>query len=179
LQEDYQPVEAPAYVLSAIERRLFASTAIKETWWNKLALWRSLALASMAGLVALGIYTAAPQFSNTQTPTTFVAELADSAKQLRVVALYDAGKGELRLSRAAGAPAENRDFELWLIPKDEAAISLGVFPKNANFALSLSKELQAKFDQNTLLAISDEPVGGSPTGQATGAVLAAGQVSKI
>ena len=68
---------------------------------------------------------------------------------------------------------------MWLIADGAGApVSLGVLPA-AQFA-----ELAIPADQiaalaGATLAISDEPLGGSPTGQPTGAILAVGKVNTL
>ncbi|WP_204274520.1 anti-sigma factor domain-containing protein, partial [Stenotrophomonas maltophilia] len=53
-------------------------------------------------------------------------------------------------------------------------ISLGVFPSNRSTSIVLSKENAAKLNARSALAVSVEPKGGSPTGQATGPVVGKG-----
>ncbi|TNE40885.1 MAG: anti-sigma factor, partial [Alphaproteobacteria bacterium] len=80
--------------------------------------------------------------------------------------------------RVKGAPARGRSFELWLIEGGNAPVSLGLVPDKARGNVKVPAALQHKF-ANAVLAISDEPEGGSPTGKATGPVLALGQLSAI
>lgn len=70
------------------------------------------------------------------------------------------------------APADRRAFELWLLPRSGAAISMGLLPaagKEQTAALT-DEQLQVLRRSRTL-AVSLEPAGGSPTGQPTGPVL--------
>jgi anti-sigma-K factor RskA len=54
-------------------------------------------------------------------------------------------------------------------------VSLGVLPASALAVVSVPEALRTATIGGTL-AISDEPVGGSPTGAPSGAVLAVGSV---
>ena len=128
----------------------------------------------LGGLYANSVITGRPQ----QQPA-YVAEVAGETSDVRLVALYEAGTATLRLNRTAGAPAQNRDFELWLIAGDRPPISLGVLPAAATSTVTVPDAVQPLFTETAILAISDEPIGGSPTGQATGAVLATGPVTRI
>jgi anti-sigma-K factor RskA len=92
--------------------------------------------------------------------------------------LYDGQKGEIKFTRVSGAPVSGRDFQLWLIQGKNAPISLGVLPAQDKGIIKLSDDLKAKLS-GSILAISDEPAGGSPTGQPTGAVLATGAMTLI
>jgi anti-sigma-K factor RskA len=65
---------------------------------------------------------------------------------------------------------------LWLIAGGNAPVSLGVLPDSGIVALAFPVDLKDQL-RGATLAISDEPDGGSPTGQPTGAVLATGVVS--
>jgi anti-sigma-K factor RskA len=95
---------------------------------------------------------------------------------LRVLAVYDGASDRLRITRTAGRPADGRAHELWAIAGDNAPVSLGVMPADGSGAVTLPQGLAP---QGLVLAISDEPPGGSPTGQPTGAVLAVGEVVSL
>ena len=108
----------------------------------------------------------------------YVAELSAANDALKLVAYYDDQKGQIKLNRVAGTPTTGRVFELWLIEGKNPPISLGVLPTAQTGTLTLKASLKAKLSGATL-AISDEPTGGSPTGQPTGAVLATGNIHAI
>mgnify|MGYP000881567588 CR=1 FL=1 len=84
----------------------------------------------------------------------------------------------MRLNRLEGAPATGRSLELWLIAGNEAPVSLGVLPQDAASRITLPAALRGKL-VGSVLAISDEPEGGSPTGAPTGAVLATGELTRV
>lgn len=110
-------------------------------------------------------------------PEPLVAELVSSQTDLRLIAVFDGSV--LRVDRRAGAAADGRALEMWLIaPSLEAPISLGVLPEAGVARRAVDAPLRALFAGATL-AVSDEPSGGSPTGAPTGAVLAAGQVTEL
>ena len=125
----------------------------------------------------VGLYFSQPEPVALQ-PAGFVAELSGETGAVRLVAFYDAASGQLRLHRTEGTAATGRAFELWLIAGAEKPVSLGLLPDDARTVLSLPEALTAKLGA-AVLAISDEPAGGSATGQPTGAVLATGKVSAI
>lgn len=107
---------------------------------------------------------------------TYVAELTDDLDTFVVQARFDPASNQLDLTRTAGGPREGRALEMWLIAGDNAPVSLGVWPKGqANAVLDISADLALQM-AGGVLAVIDEPEGGSPTGAPTGDVLAVGQV---
>lgn len=173
------PVSPPEGAYAAIEQRLFEhGEPSPAPWsWNSLMFWRGLSAASLAALaVMFGLYLRIP--APAPVTSAFVAEIAGETSTVRLLAFYDAASGQLRLTRTEGTAATGRAFELWLIAGQEKPVSLGVLPDDQRAVLSLPEPLKAKLATG-VLAISDEPAGGSPTGQPTGAVLATGKVSAI
>ena len=67
--------------------------------------------------------------------------------------------------------------ELWLIPAGGKPISVAMIKRDAPTTIALEPSLLAKLGPTAALAVSVEPVGGSPTGQPTGAVIAKGAIS--
>lgn len=107
---------------------------------------------------------------------TYVAELTDDLDTFVVQARFDPASNQLDLTRTSGGPREGRALEIWLIAGDNAPVSLGVWPKGqANAVLDIPADLALQM-AGGVLAVSDEPEGGSPTGAPTGDVLAVGQV---
>jgi anti-sigma-K factor RskA len=176
--EDISPVTPPETIQVALEKRLFAdsTSSARPSFWNSLGFWRGLSIASLAAIIAMGAW-------NLQKPVeeaapALVAQVAGDSKAVQLVAYYDEAKGELRLNRTLGTAADGRSFELWLIAGQDAPVSLGLLPLAATTRITVPQALRAKFTGG-VLAISDEPTGGSTTGAPTGAVLATGQLTAI
>ena len=68
-------------------------------------------------------------------------------------------------------------MELWLIPPGDKLHSLGLIDPNRAVTISVPKNLHISRD--AVLAVSLEPVGGSPTGQPTGPVIANGKLASL
>jgi anti-sigma-K factor RskA len=103
-----------------------------------------------------------------------VAEIAAEDRSLVYSAQFDPARDRLEITRLSGASPQGRVHELWLIAEGAPApVSLGVLPDDGRATLVLPETLAAAMTGGTL-AVSDEPPGGSPTGQPTGAVLALG-----
>lgn len=79
--------------------------------------------------------------------------------------------------RVAALPALSRDaahaYELWALPPqpDGAPVSLGLLPQSGRRDLRLSDAQRVALTAAEQVAISLEPLGGSPTGAPTGPVL--------
>jgi anti-sigma-K factor RskA len=173
-QEEIAPAEPPAATLRQIEERLFQTPASPTGWWNSLAFWRSLATASLAAAAVFAV------FLSTQPKDAggeLVAQLSGET-DVRLVALYDRRTATLKLNRIAGNRVQGRELELWLIEGSNAPVSLGVLNADARDTITVPEALRKRL-VNATLAVSDEPPGGSPTGQPTGAVLATGPLTEI
>lgn len=179
----YAAVEPPASVKTAIDRRLFASSASASAApgtgvWASLAFWRGLAAAAIA---ALAVYVALP-YVNPPAPqpeTRLVASLAADNSPVKYLAVYDAARHEVGLSLVSGDRGAGKDFELWMIEGKNAPVSMGVIPAGQAVRIPVTPAVQQKLAQGSVLAVSLEPTGGSPTGQPTGPVVAAGDLKGI
>jgi len=179
----YQPVEPPASVKQAIDRRLFASTAQtgpqRSSLWHNLAFWRGLTFAAIAAsVIAVAVPLLTPPPAPVET-IRYVASLAPQQSDVHYFAVYDASQGEIGLSHVTGALAPGRDFELWVIEGNQPPQSLGVIPGGQKVLIPVSEELRRKIAAGAVFAISLEPQGGSTTGAPTGPVVAAGDLRDI
>ncbi len=160
---------------AAIVTRLGLGDVPATTWWSTLALWRGLALASVLLLVAA---IALPLLrTDPAVAPALVATLSADGSGVRYAATAEAG-GTIVFVLAQGEVLSGRTHEAWLIPAGGEPVSLGVVGEGAA-RLVVPQHLQAALKDGATLAISDEPVGGSPTGKPTGAVLAAGQLRSL
>lgn len=177
---EFEAVAPPRAVKARLMRELFGPSADERpAFWNRLTVWRSyslLATAMAAGFAAL--FLSQQQVQPPRDAPLFVSEIAAEDNSLRVLAVYDPATAQLRLNRTTGVAEAGRDFELWAIVGDNPPVSLGVLPDTDAAQVELPEALRASVG-DVVLAISDEPDGGSDTGAPTGAVLAVGQVSAL
>ncbi|RWM82679.1 MAG: anti-sigma factor [Mesorhizobium sp.] len=171
----YPETEPPIRVKEALDRRLFVAGP-RAGLWSSLAFWRGLAAAAVA---ALAIYVAVPYFNPPVEQPRLIASLAADGSDVRYLAVYDAAHREIGLSHVSGERAAGKDFELWMIEGKNAPVSMGVIPAGQTARITISPAVQEKLAQGAVLAVSLEPAGGSPTGQPTGPVVAAGDLKSI
>ena len=177
LNEEYVPATVSPYIKAALDARLF-DTPVREGFWSGVRFWRALALGSLAAL-AVVVW---PQMFPAPIPlpaAPIIASLQAEGGEVRFVALYQPGQDEIRISRIKADKSADRDFELWLVDDGSKPQSLGVLPEAGEVRVKLTPDMAMKISAGDAFAISDEPKGGSPTGQATGPVIAVGATSEI
>lgn len=179
LDDAYLPETPPKGVKARIDARLFAETAKPAGGlWGSLVFWRGLAFASVAAAAAFGIYSG--NFIQQQTPGSspaLVAELGAPGSSVGLIAALDPVDGAFTITPAAFSPDDGKSLELWLVPGEGPAVSLGLVPGDGG-RLVLDQNLLQQISDGALLAVSVEPLGGSPTGVATGPVVLSGSLSK-
>jgi anti-sigma-K factor RskA len=181
---DYAEVEPPGEALAAIERRLWGEAPAQSPlgFWQSLALWRGLAAASIVfACLSLGLEILQPRpLAPEQFATQLVAALAaQEGSGVEFVALYDQATDTVRITSVRGSAIPDRDYELWFIKGSEAPISMGVIPVEQRAEIPMARLGRDDFDAGTVLAVTLEPKGGSPTGVATGPIVAIGPAVSI
>jgi anti-sigma-K factor RskA len=176
-----QPVPATAW--DKLETRLFGSAAKPaSSLWDSLILWRGLFAGALAvAVVAIGINVSRPL---APSPEEFAVQLvaalqSQEGSDVEFVAFYDSANSTVKLIGLSGAAVPDKDYELWYIKGDEPAVSMGVVPVDAKLEIPLDPETRAKFDEGTVLAVTLEQKGGSPTGVAQGPIVSVGSATRI
>ena len=109
-----------------------------------------------------------------------VSALASAAgSDVTLLAVLEPQAAVLSINRTSGAAPPGGSLELWMIEGGNPPVSLGVLPDTPLARVPLPRELADRIGPGTTLAVSSEPLGGSPTGAPTGPVLAAGPVADI
>lgn len=181
LDDEFAEVAAPPGVLPRIENRLFGAAPVSGGWWNSLALWRGLTAAAAAvAVVAIGVNLLQPRVDPNTLATQLVAAIqAQEGSGVEFVALYDQASGEVRITSLKGAAVPDKDFELWYIKGEQPAVSMGVIPVDQRLEIPLDAAAKANIEPGTVLAVTLEQKGGSPTGVAQGPIVAVGTVTPI
>lgn len=111
-----------------------------------------------------------------------VASLTQSGDAPAFVAQYDPLKKAL-LIKTALEDADEKVPEIWLIPaqgeRKGEVLSLGVMDEKAPDEVKITDEFIKLIGEGGTLAITMEPAGGSPTGVATGPVIALGKLQSF
>ena len=137
-----------------------------------------LVLGGLAALAILAGIMLSLDRPDTPVGPLHVAEITAEDESLKVIAVVGLDAAQIDLNRVDGQAQPGRALELWLIAGDAAPVSLGVLPDATQAQITVA-EAHRPLLAGATLAISDEPLGGSPTGSPTGAVLAVGAVSTL
>jgi anti-sigma-K factor RskA len=183
LADSYDEVSPPADLKQLIDARLFGDAGAKAgaattRLLNRLWLWRGLAAASLAVAIMFGaLFFTQPE---PQPPAPrLLATLSHEETEISVFAIYDAATGQVVLAEVAGERPADSEFELWVIEGERAPVSLGLIEVDTDIRIDLAEDIAALMQVGSVLAVSVEPPGGSPTGQPTGPVVALGELRAL
>jgi anti-sigma-K factor RskA len=189
LADSIKPVAPPAQAWLRIEAALSAPPTApmaprSTSLWESLAFWRGfgigaagLAAASIAAFAYLAIMAPAQRPPESRQSPLLATLSGTKTKQPNFVAAI-APDGSLTIVPAALLTGDKRSMELWLIPQGGTPHSLGLISPGQPVRINVPRELMGKMAGATL-AVSLEPPGGSPTGQPTGEVIAAGNLADL
>ncbi|MET4632280.1 MULTISPECIES: anti-sigma factor domain-containing protein [Kaistia] len=124
-----------------------------------------------AAAAVLAVVVASDRLVPPPPAANYVAVLGGEGGKPAFVASVDTNAGTIRLRRVGDAPPPDKSFELWQVPAEGPTVSMGVADN-----LSDLKSMNVSLKPGEKLAISVEPKGGSPTGQATGPVVYIGDL---
>lgn len=164
----------------------------KTPWWQGLILWRSLAVASILGVVSLSIILRSEwlqpespivtlvEKTKTIASPNYVAVVRDDKNQaFWHISLYLAAKHLFVTALQPSNLPANQSYELWLLSKDKQTPprSMGLMPTQGSQRLSLT--LNKAVLQAEGLAVSLEPFGGSPLSIPSGPVIFQAKLEQI
>jgi len=174
MNAEFPDIAPRTAVKSALRTRMFGTEARRRrpSLLQRLGLWQGLSFASLALAGVMAWQLAQPPAPTTPAPL-YVSEITAEDQSLWLLAVYDSGTAELRLTRTDGSAPAGRVLELWGIKGDNAPVSLGVLPDAGASSVVLPEPLRGSVT-DLVLAIIDEPLGGAPGGNPTGSVLALG-----
>ncbi|CNH19417.1 putative anti-sigmaE protein [Yersinia thracica] len=170
LDNQLAPLEPPELVWKRLELQLPPLNVrhIKRNPWSYVG-W-----AVAAGLAAILLI---PRLLVEPPVTTPVAVLSNSQQSGQWVVSVEKSTRSLTLTPLNPvAISDTKSLELWSIPAGEKPHSLGLLNTQGPTQLTLAEN---QLTGHSLLAISLEPHGGSPSGQPTGAVLFSGPLQNL
>lgn len=178
------PIAPPDALRAAIAERIDGPARPAASTRQRAWVWP--AIAAGLGAVALGEFVmlvsrpTAPVIERAAKPgETFFAVLAPAEGPAPILVNLDLPQGLLTVD-PSGLEAGDRAVQLWLLPAGGAPVSLGLLAPNQDNTVQVPVSMTSmSADGLPGLAISLEPVGGSPTGTPTGPVVASGQVRVI
>ncbi|OYY69984.1 anti-sigma factor domain-containing protein [Sphingomonas sp. 28-63-12] len=181
LFESVPPVAPPADGLARLERALAppANDTAPRRWWRSLAVAGGIAAAVLLAVMAIrpqSLVPVAPPVQVAQRSAVLVAQIVPVANGEPVPAVYDPATGALRVAAADLVDARHSP-ELWVIARDGVPHSLGVLHDQQPTAVAIGAADRARFTAGATLAVTVEPIGGSPSGKPTGAVVAKGDLT--
>ncbi len=180
LDDAYGETAPPASIKKAVDARLFSnSTGQAPSFWQSLNLWRGLTFAAAAIAAVAIIPSLRPSGPTIEPLPPIIAPMQSDTGEVKFVALYQPGSDEIRISRVKSEKGADKDYELWLVDDGATPVSMGVIPDQGEVRLKVKPEFVAKINAGDAFAVSVEPTGGSPTGTATGPIIAVGVTKAI
>jgi anti-sigma-K factor RskA len=150
---------------------------------ESVGFWRGVAGASLAAaaacLLALVVVPRpAPVVIPPEAPAASpqpmtVARLAGETGPPMFIATLDAEHHRLMVTPAVVSSVPQHSHQLWLLPASGPPRSLGIVSADRSMML----DMPADMPLDATLAVSAEPLGGSPTGLPTGPVVATGTLA--
>jgi anti-sigma-K factor RskA len=154
-------------------------------------MWRAWAIgASAVAAVALLFIAVRPALHEGGSPTilagaqagrTLVATLTlTESKASAFTIAYDPARSMIYATPAGDFSIPRaRAAELWLIPADGKPRAVGLVDPSKPASMPMPEPFKALAREKAVLALSIEPLGGSPTGSPTGPVVATGSLATV
>lgn len=188
MSEEIPPIEPPDRVWTRIQQALLHDTqtprhlpSVRASLWENLRFWHWLGMgasALAAACLVLLLVTSSPHHAPSPPAVAFMAStITQTDGHVGWTATMDIQQARIIVVPVAPASfAQGKAPQLWLVPAGQKPISVGMIAANVPTTLKLAPSLLAQLGPTAALAVSVEPVGGSPTGQPTGPVVAKGAI---
>jgi anti-sigma-K factor RskA len=170
LEPRLEPVAPPAAVWNGIETRLELRKLARAPLSRWLAIAASLMFFAMLGVFA--VYRGPGTVETPQLAVTQKAFIAANPETIywRVELLGRNEELSMHVHVVHDVPP-GKALELWALTPSGTPVSLGLLPQTGDHHRVLNPAQRAALAGTRQLAVSLEPVGGSPTGLPTGPVL--------
>jgi anti-sigma-K factor RskA len=168
---------APDHIWRSIDSALPAPKG-QDRGTGALRLWQGLTALSAVAAATFAFLAFPPAPTPTPEAAPLVAALGSEIDKTAIAARYDADSGEL-LMTPVSLNTGNLYPEIWIVPADGKARSLGMMATDKATRVIVSPEMREFMTQGGVLAITPEPAGGAPGGKATGPIIASGKITTI
>jgi len=186
LNAGLRPVAPPPELWSRIEARMggTATASIRPAaapsgsnvleLRRKVGIWRTatIAVTALAAALALTLFLG-PQLRGT-APEQYVAVLDSPEGPTSIVVAVNASTGVVTAYSVAATAPPDRSLELWYIGEGLAPLALGVLDDVGARIEVATADIRGFSPSGAIFAVTDEPRGGSPTGDPTGPVVLVG-----
>ncbi len=177
--DEYQPVTAPELQIDRIVAAPVPAPAPSRS--RSRFRWAFVPLAAaIAASVALLLSRPAPVVPPppvAQPQPTLLAALAPTDQRgTPIAASIDLARNEVRVVAPGLAPA-GKDAQLWIL-RDSVPHAIGLLARTGATRLPLPTAERALLNADAVLAVSIEPLGGSPEPTPTGPVVASGALAR-
>ncbi|HEX4874371.1 MAG TPA: anti-sigma factor [Sphingorhabdus sp.] len=172
--------EPPSPAVWAQIESAIATSPRQDNSRGSIRIWQGLTAASFAiALVLATMLWQQPEVPVTpQQPQILVAAIGAENGRESVAANYNPQTGALQIIPISLDTGKLYP-ELWIIPEDGVARSLGMIDPSKPALHSIPEAMRPHLHKGALFAITPEPEGGAPGGKATGPVIAKGAIDTI
>lgn len=149
--------------------------------------WLSAAMSAAFVIAAVGWWQASHQPPTVETVTETVIESVPVEPAIGII--ENAGGEALWVARLYGdlervdisvrtepEPKPANDYQLWLLRDDGTPVSVGLLPQSGERRLSVDAAVIDALRRSDTIAVSLEPLGGSPNAVPSGPVLYTGEL---
>ncbi len=177
ISEGIEDVDPPGELWTKIQQRIHPEDTLNVDtgFWRSLAVWRTWGALTTATAIALLVLTLnTGRFESPVISEDYMAVFNNTEAEPLWIVRSDMQTGELSIRAVnIAAQAVDKAFELWMLPEDGTnPRSLGLLPVAGDKQqYSIPPALVEILRTSKGLAVSVEPIGGSPTGLPTGPVL--------
>lgn len=176
---DGNDTPAPGHIWPAINSALPQPMG-QDTGKSSVRIWQMLTgISATAAAVLAVILLQKPVPVTPPAPEApLIAALGSETGQASITARYDVNNGQMLLTPVSLDTGKLYP-ELWIVPADGKARSLGMVRGDGPSEISINAEMRGFLDEGATLAITPEPQGGAPGGKATGPIIASGKITTI
>ncbi|MFO1185684.1 MAG: anti-sigma factor [Bauldia sp.] len=153
-----------------------ATVALRKrvTFWRLSTFGTGLALAaSLAAVVTVG-----PWFQPKAT-TQYVAVVNAGGELPALIVNVDTRAGQVSVRSVAAAAPSGKSLELWYIGAGQRPRSMGTMGSTGSVIRASTAGFGGFAPAEVVFAVTEEPPGGSPTGQPTGPVVYSGKLIPV